>query len=260
MTRVAVVTGAGRGIGAATVDALVAQGCNVVAVDRCRDDPAIPYAMATRAELDHVVGRHAERALALVGDVRSESDMALAADMAVEHFGRLDVIVAGAGVIAGGVPLWEMESDALDAVFDINFHGTRTVFSAAIPHVLATSGGQGRLVAISSVAGMKGLRYLAAYVAAKHAVIGLVRGLALDLAGTGVTVNAVCPGSTDTAILKASADLYGLDDVNEFAQHQPVGRLLNASEPAALIAWLASEASSGVTGATLPVDGGMSIA
>ena len=258
MRRVAVVTGAGRGIGAATVDVLVAQGLSVVAVDRCRDDAAIPYGLATKKELDAVVGRHAEHALALVGDVRSASDMRLAVETAVEHFGRIDVAVAAAGVIAGGGPLWEMGDAAYDAVIDINLHGTRRLFDAAVPHLLRReTPRQGRLIGVSSAAGLVGLRHLSAYSAAKHGVIGLTKGLACDLAGTGITANAVCPGSTDTPILAASAALYGLEDVEAFAEHQLVGRLLRPAEPAALIGWIASEASSGVTGAALSVDGGM---
>ena len=81
--------------------------------------------------------------------------------------------------------------------------------------------------------------------------------MAADLAGTGITANAVCPGSTDTPILAASADLYGLEAVEEFAEHQLLGRLLRPEEPAALVGWLATEASSGTTGAALSVDGGM---
>ena len=258
MRRVAVVTGAGRGIGAAVVDALVAQGLSVVAVDRCRDDAAIPYALATKAQLDAVVGRHAEHALALVGDVRSASDMRLAVETAVEHFGRVDVAVAAAGVIAGGAPLWEMTDAAYDAVIDINLHGTRRLFDAAVPALLRErEPRQGRLIALASAAGLVGLRHLSAYSAAKHGVIGLIKGLACDLAGTGVTANAVCPGSTDTPILAASAELYGLSGVEEFAQHQLLGRVLRPAEPAALVAWLASEAASGATGAALSVDGGM---
>jgi SDR family mycofactocin-dependent oxidoreductase len=258
MKRVAIVTGAGRGIGAAIVDGLVAQGMYVVAVDRCRDDPAIPYALATRRELDAAVDRHPDHALALVGDVRSASDMRLAAETALEHFGQVDVAVAAAGVIAGGQPLWEMADASYDAVIDINLHGTRLLFDAVVPHLLdRPEPRQGRLVAVSSSAGLVGLRHLTAYSAAKHAVVGLVKGLACDLAGTGITSNAVCPGSTDTPILAASAALYGDVEPEDFAAHQLIGRLLKPSEPAALVAWLASEASSGVTGAALSVDGGM---
>ncbi|MEI8050015.1 MAG: mycofactocin-coupled SDR family oxidoreductase [Actinomycetes bacterium] len=258
MSRVAVVTGAARGIGAATVDALVAQGLCVVAVDRCRDDPAIGYPLGTKAQLDSVVHGHGDRALGLVADVRSSSDMQLAVDTAVEHFGRLDVAVACAGVIAGGGPLWEMSDAAYDAVIDINLNGTRRLFSAATPSLLESGAPRhGRLIAVSSAAGLIGLRHLAAYSAAKHGVVGLTKSLACDLAGTGVTANVICPGSTDTSILGASADLYGLDSTADFIEHQLLGRLLSPKEPASLIAWIASEASSGVTGAALSVDGGM---
>ncbi|MEI6735572.1 MAG: SDR family NAD(P)-dependent oxidoreductase [Actinomycetes bacterium] len=104
MNRVAIVTGAARGIGAATVDALVNEGFRVVAVDRCRDIADIPYALATPADLDAVVARHGDAVLGLVGDARSAADMELAVDTAVRHFGRLDAVVAAAGVVGGGSP------------------------------------------------------------------------------------------------------------------------------------------------------------
>lgn len=258
MAKVAIVTGAARGIGAAIVDGLVAQGMMVVAVDRCRDEPTLTYSMGSKKELDHVVGRHGEKAIALVGDVRSRDDMELAVETATSHFGRLDVVVAGAGVIAGGVPLWEMDQATIDTVMDVNLFGTMRPFMAAIPQLLTNENATGRLIAISSAAGLVGVFHAAAYVAAKHGVVGLVRGLASDLTGTNITVNAICPGSTNTAILEASASMYeGVESVHDFARQQPIGRLLTAQEPAALVCFLASEAASGITGAALAVDGGM---
>jgi NAD(P)-dependent dehydrogenase (short-subunit alcohol dehydrogenase family) len=111
VNRVAIVTGAARGIGAATVDVLVNDGYRVVAVDRCRDIPEVPYALATPGDLDAVVAHHGDAVLGLVGDVRSATDMQLAVETAARHFGRLDAVVACAGVVAAGGPFWEI-SDA----------------------------------------------------------------------------------------------------------------------------------------------------
>jgi SDR family mycofactocin-dependent oxidoreductase len=260
MNRVAVVTGAARGIGAATVDHLVADGYRVVAVDRCRDVPDVPYAMATPGDLDALVARHGDTVLGLVGDVRSATDMALAVETATRHFGRLDVVVAGAGVVAGGAPLWEVGDAAWDAVWSINVLGTRRLIEAAAPVLIANGAdAHGRVVAVASAAGSLGLRHLAAYSAAKHAVIGLIRAVAMDLAEYGVTANAVSPGSTRTPILDASARIYNLDSAESFAAQQPIGRLIEPAEVAAAIAWLCSPAASAVTGADLRVDGGMTV-
>lgn len=258
MTRAAVVTGAARGIGAATVDALVADGWHVVAVDRCRDVEGVPYAMATPADLDAVVARHPGRVLGLVGDARSATDMALAVETAIGQFGTFDAAVASAGLIATGGALWETSDEVYDAVLSVNLGGVRQLFAAAVPVLLdAPAPRSGRLVAVASAASHMGLARLAAYSAAKHAVIGLVRAVAADLAASGITANAVCPGSTRTAMLDASAVIYDLDSAEAFVVHQPIGRLLEPDEPAALISWLCSDAASGITGAALAVDGGM---
>lgn len=261
MSRVAIVTGAARGIGAATVDALVNDDYRVVAVDRCRDIAEVPYPLATPGDLDAVVGRHGEAVLGLVGDVRSATDMQLAVETATRHFGRLDAVVACAGVLGAGGPLWEIGDAAWDAVWSVNVLGTRRLIDAAAPVLIANGkDANARIVAVASAAGRSGFLHLAPYTAAKHAVVGLIRAVAMDLAPYGVTANAISPGSTRSVMLEASAQVYGLSSVESFANQQPIGRLLEPHEVASAITWLCSSASSAITGADFAVDGGMTVA
>jgi SDR family mycofactocin-dependent oxidoreductase len=258
VSRVAVVTGAARGIGAATVDRLVALDWDVVAVDVCADDPHLDYPLATPAELQALCARHGARVRTMIGDVRSLSDMRAAVALAVQAFGGLDAAAAVAGVLSGGPPLWEHSDAQWNVQFAVNVDGVRNLATAAVPVLLeAPPPRQGRVVAVASAAGVLGLRRLSAYSATKHAVIGMIKSLAADLSGTGITANAVCPGSTRTAVLDATAEIYGLATPEDFARQQLADRLLEPAEPAALIAWLCSLEASGVTGAALSVDGGL---
>jgi SDR family mycofactocin-dependent oxidoreductase len=259
--RVALVTGAARGIGAATVRALVAEGYQVVAVDRCADDPALPYPLGSPAALQAI--RDAAppgRVVAIEADVRDRSAMEDAVALAERTFGGLDVAIAVAGVIAGGVPLWEMPAEQVDAVLNIDLVGVINVATAAIPALLRRQiPRDGRFLAVASAAATRGLPMLAAYCAAKAGVAGLVRGLAADLRGTGVTANAVSPGSTATPILDESARLYGLGSAEEFARQQVLERIIDPAEVAAVLAWLAGPANTAMTGAIVPVDAGLAL-
>ena len=166
--------------------------------------------------------------------------------------------MAGAAVIIGGKALWDEPQQTLETMWDINVLGTWNVAAAAVPALLRRPQPRsGRFVAVASAAGHRGLWHLAAYISAKHAVVGLVRGLATDLRGTGVTANAVSPGSTRTPMLSATAALYGLDDPEELSHHQLVERLLEPAEVAAAICWLCSEQASAMTGSVLHTDGGL---
>ena len=142
-------------------------------------------------------------------------------------------------------------------MLDIVLGGVLALARAAVPALLrAPEPRAGRFLAVASTAATRGLPMLAAYCAAKAGVTGLIRALAVELGGTGVTANAVSPGSTRTAILDESARLYGLDSVDEFAVHQPIGRLLEPREVATVLAFLAGPDSGAMTGAVVPVDGG----
>ena len=257
MTRVALVTGAARGIGAATVRALEADGWSVLAVDRAADDARLPYALGTAAELEAL---RSPTVLPRVADATDARALAEAVAEAERVFGGLDAAIAVAGVVAGGVPLWEQPQDEVDAVLSVDLHAVLALARAAVPALLRRpEPRQGRFLAVSSTAAVRGLPLLAAYCAAKAGVTGLVRALAVELAGTGVTANAVSPGSTDTAILAESARLYGLPSAQDFARQQPLGRLLQPEEVAAALVWLAGSSAAAVTGAVLPVDGGLAL-
>ncbi|MFN8052403.1 MAG: mycofactocin-coupled SDR family oxidoreductase [Acidimicrobiales bacterium] len=257
---VALVTGAARGIGAACARRLAADGWSVVLVDICADIDALPYAMSSKADLDASVAACGQHAVGVVADVRKQDELDAAVQVAVAEFGGLDAAVAAAGIVGGGDPAWNISEEAFQINIDINLTGVWRTAKAAIPAMLERPKPRhGRFVAIASAAGMRGNPTIADYTAAKHGVIGLVRSLALELGRRGITANAVAPGSTVTNILQASANLYGLSSVDEFAIHHTIGRNLQTDEIAAGVAWLCAPDRGGVTGIVLPIDGGMTV-
>lgn len=259
MTGVALVTGAARGIGAATVRTLAARGWSVLAVDCAKDDPALPYPMGTPDELSTVASA-TDRVYPYVADVRDEVALAAAVAEARTRWGGLDAAIAAAGVIAGGAPMWTVPHEQERAVLEVNLGGVLNLARVAVPALLDRPAPRsGRFLAVASAAATRGLPTLAAYCAAKAGVAGLIRALAVELGDTGVTANAVSPGSTDTAMLAETARLYTLDSAADFAAQQPVQRLLDPNEVAAVLAFLAGPDSSGMTGAVVPVDGGLSL-
>lgn len=262
--RVALVTGAARGIGAAVVDALVGRGYRVVAVDSCAADgperPAgVGYPLATREDLDAVAARHPEQVVARVVDVRDRATLAAVVAEAREPSGGLDAVVAAAAVITGGAPLWETTDEQLAAQWEVTVGGVWNTAAVTVPALLERPEPRtGRFVALASAAAHRGLWGLSAYGAAKHAVVGIVRGLAADLRGTGVSACAVSPGSTDTPMLAATAGLYGLDGAAAFADQQLLGRLLDPGEVGAVVAALCEPEAAVVNGGVVPADGGFS--
>ncbi|WP_395659060.1 mycofactocin-coupled SDR family oxidoreductase [Nocardioides sp.] len=237
-TRVALVTGAAGGIGSATVTHLAGQGYAVVGVD-LRD-------AATSESVAHVVG-----------DVRDRAVLDRAVATAVDRWGRLDAAVAAAAVIDGGQPLWEAPEEQLTELLDVDVRGVWNTAAAAVPAMLDGPDPSGcRFVAVASAAGTHGLFHLAAYSAAKHAVVGLVKGLAADLVATGVTAVAVSPGSTRTAMLDATAELYGVPDPVVFTSNQLLRRVLEPAEVAATIAFCCSVDGGLLNGSVVHADGG----
>src|ERR1700750_1387615 len=238
--RVALVTGAARGIGAATVAALAADGWRVIGVDRCADDPALPYPLGSRAELDQVVAAAPDPAAvaAVEADVRDPDALAAAVRLGPGGWGG-----PGAGGAAGGVPAWQVPPGQEQAVLDVDLGGVLNLARVAVPALLdRPEPRRGRFVAVASAAATRGLPMLAAYCAAKAGVTGAIRALAAELRGTGVTANAISPGSTATPILDESARRYGLESAEAFSSQQPISRLIEAEEVAAAIVWLVDSA------------------
>ena len=236
--RVALVTGAAGGIGSATVSRLSQQGYAVVGID-----------LEEARESDTVAH--------VVGDVRDRSVLKGAVDFALARWGRLDAAVAAAAVIAGGHPLWETSDDELQMLWDVDVRGVWNTAAVAVPAMLSGPDPHGcRFVAVASAAGTYGLFNLAGYTTVKHAVVGLVKGLAADLVATGVTAVAVSPGSTNTPMLDATADLYGISDPVIFSNNQLLRRVLDPDEVAATIAFCCSVDGAALNGSVVHADGG----
>ena len=236
--RVALVTGAAGGIGSATVARLSDQGYAVVGID-----------LEEAPESDTVAH--------VVGDVRDRYVLKGAVDFALARWGRLDAAVAAAAVIAGGKPLWETSDEELQTLWDVDVRGVWNTAAVAVPAMLAGPDPHGcRFVAVASAAGTYGLFNLAGYNAVKHAVVGLVKGLAADLVATGVTAVAVSPGSTNTPMLDATAELYGVSDPVIFSNNQLLRRILDPDEVAATIAFCCSVDGAALNGSVVHADGG----
>jgi 3-hydroxybutyrate dehydrogenase len=242
----ALVTGGGRGIGRAIAAALVRSGAVVTVLGR------------DRATLEQCMAA-GDAHFAAVADV---ADQAAASAAITEAVARqpIDILIANAGA-AESAPFARSDAALFRRMMDVNFMGVVHTMQAALPSMKARP--YGRIVAVASTAGFKGYAYVSAYSAAKHAVVGLVRSLALELASTNITVNAVCPGFTETDLLSGSIDnIMGKTGrtreqaVAELAKHNPQARLVQPSEVADAVLWLCGEGAGAVTGQAIAVAGG----
>lgn len=240
--KIAIITGASRGIGAATARAFAAAGATVALA--ARDEHA-------RAAVAQDIRAAGGRALAVPTDVGDPAAVARLVARTLDAYGRLDIAFNNA---AGGgrppTPLADIPVEDYDSALRVTLRGVFLAMKYEIPAMLA--GGGGAIVNMSSTAGLSGVQGIAAYVASKHGVIGLTRAAALDYATRNIRVNVVAPGPILTDRITGLSD----EAREQSASHVPLRRLGRPEEVAATVAWLCSDQASFITGATIPIDGG----
>ncbi|MFI0464069.1 mycofactocin-coupled SDR family oxidoreductase [Saccharopolyspora sp. 5N102] len=260
--KVAFITGAAQSQGRSHAVRLAEEGADIIAVDICRQLDIVKYPMGTEeglAETVRLVEKHGRRIHAAVADVRDADELAAVLDAGVAELGGLDIVAANASICTTQ-PSEDLTPEIWQTTLDINLTGVWNTCAAAIPHLLASGGGS--IVITGSTASLKGLPFFLPYVAAKHAVVGIARSLALEFADRGIRVNTIHPTGVDTpqghspvlpTLLEKRPDLGPL-----FMNTLPVERVQSIDISNALV-FLASDEARYVTGANFPVDAGNTI-
>jgi SDR family mycofactocin-dependent oxidoreductase len=261
--KVAFITGAARGQGRSHAIRLAEEGADIIAVDICRDYGTVPYAMATEADLAETVKAVEaldRRIVATQADVREAAALKAAVDDGVAQLGRLDIVSANAGICT--VQSWDEVTPAVwQDTLDTNLTGVWNTMVVSVPHLIAAGGGS--IICTSSTAGIKGLPYLAPYVAAKHGVVGIARTMANELAIHKIRVNTVHPTGVDTPMGTGLAGLEPL--INRDPNLGPIYmntlpvEIVDPRDISNAVLFLASDEARYVTGLEFTVDAGNTI-
>ena len=258
--KVAIITGAAGGIGRATARLFASEGARLVLIDVDADGAA-----ALRGELIGADGRSADEVLAIGADVSREEDVAAYVERAVAELGTPTVLFNNAAIEGEIRPTHEYDPAVFERVLRINVFGA-WLNLAGVARVMLAGGDGGSIVNAASGAAVMGLPNMSAYVASKHAVLGLTRTAAVELAGSGIRVNAICPGPTDTPMMDSLERQHEAIGISQADAHRaltaniPIGRYGRPEEIAELVLFLSSDAASFITGAGIAIDGGRTAA
>jgi NAD(P)-dependent dehydrogenase (short-subunit alcohol dehydrogenase family) len=245
--KVALVTGAGGGIGLATASAFAEAGASVIMADS--NATLLEEAAGGLRSAGHEV-------LAVTCDVTDRNQVRAMTEQAVGAYGRLDAAFNNAGINCDGAPVLETEDEEFDSILNVNLRGVWNCMKAELRQMMAQ--GSGTIVNCSSIGGMRGSKGRAAYSASKFGVIGLTRAAALDYAGMGIRINAVCPGIIgNTPMATRVTKDNNPDIIKAFVAAEPIGRLGEPQEIAAAVLWLCSPGASFMVGHAMAVDGGI---
>ncbi len=267
--KVAFISGAARGQGRAHAVRLAQEGADIIAIDICKQIDSVQIPLSTPedlAETADLVKGHNRRIYTAEVDVRDYDALKAAVDAGVEQMGRLDIIVANAGIGNGGATLDKTSEGDWTDMIDVNLGGVWKTVKAGVPHILAGGRG-GSIILTSSVGGLKAYPHTGHYVAAKHGVVGLMRTFAVELGAQNIRVNSVHPTNVNTPLFMNDGTMKlfrpdlenpGPDDmkvVGQLMHTLPIG-WVEPEDIANAVLFLASDEARYVTGVTLPIDGG----